>query len=258
MNEMKNIRESGLLERYLLGELSPLEERQIQDQLEADSSLMNHFQTLEANFEQIAQENAIQPPAELKDTILKVATVNEVNTHETNSGSALKSYLAIAASLALLFGVSSFWLYSQINTMEEDLRLVQEEKLQLKSNYERLESDLAETSKWYTLVNHPDTEKFILKGNDQSPNATAISYVNHKSKSVVLNAKGLPTLDNDHDYQLWADVEGVMIDMGVIPKNSEMIAMNYIPNSESLNITIEPAGGNDHPTVERLISNIYL
>ncbi len=74
----------------------------------------------------------------------------------------------------------------------------------------------------------------------------------------VINTKKLPQLDADHDYQMWADVDGEMIDMGVIPKNKELIAMTYINNAESLNITIEPAGGNDHPTVERLISNVYL
>jgi hypothetical protein len=49
-----------------------------------------------------------------------------------------------------------------------------------------------------------------------------------------------------------------MIDMGVILKNEPMLAMKYIPNATSLNITIEPLGGNDHPTVERLVSNVYL
>ncbi len=82
--------------------------------------------------------------------------------------------------------------------------------------------------------------------------------MNHNDKSVFINTKQLPEIDKDHDYQMWADVDGEMIDMGVINKGQSLMAMNYIENAESLNITIEPAGGNDHPTVERLISNVYL
>jgi len=71
-------------------------------------------------------------------------------------------------------------------------------------------------------------------------------------KTVVISTKQLPELDDQHDYQMWADVEGVMINMGIIERNKEMLAMNYIENAESLNITIEPSGGSDHPNVLNL------
>ena len=44
----------------------------------------------------------------------------------------------------------------------------------------------------------------------------------------------------------------------LLDTNTEMLAMTYIDHAESLNITIEPAGGNDHPTVSKLITNIYM
>ena len=49
-----------------------------------------------------------------------------------------------------------------------------------------------------------------------------------------------------------------MISMGVLDRTKNLLTMNYIDNAESLNITIEPLGGNDHPTVSRLVSNVYL
>ena len=90
------------------------------------------------------------------------------------------------------------------------------------------------------------------------PDAKLISYVNDIERSVLVNTSYLPELDEAHDYQMWADVEGEMINMGVIDVTTPMLAMNYIDHSESLNITIEPAGGSEHPTVSRLITNIYL
>ena len=57
---------------------------------------------------------------------------------------------------------------------------------------------------------------------------------------------------------MWSDVDGEMINMGTLAPNQELIPLKYIEKAESLNITIEPVGGNDHPTVEDLISAIPL
>jgi len=175
-----------------------------------------------------------------------------------NANQSLKQYLAIAATLALLFGISSFWMYTRITGMEENLQLVEDENSELKYNLNSIQENFTETNKWYEAISDPSAIKLVMVGNKLSPDAKAVSYINHKNKTVLLNAEGLPTVSENEDYQLWADVEGEMIDMGVIPKNTSMIAMKYIEDAESLNITIEPAGGNDHPTVERLITNIYL
>ncbi len=90
------------------------------------------------------------------------------------------------------------------------------------------------------------------------PEARVVGYVNNVKKSVVINTKDLPELDDEHDYQMWADVEGVMIKIGIIHKSSDMLAMTYIDSAESLNITIEEKGGSDHPNDSQLVSNIYL
>jgi hypothetical protein len=145
-----------------------------------------------------------------------------------------------------------------MNGIQEDLRVVKEQNNLLLEEKDNLQKDIEATNKWLSAVNSAETEKLIMKGNDLLPEATAISYVNHSEKTVILNASGLPELPADKDYQLWADVEGEMIDMGVIPKKSEMIVMTYIEDAESLNITIEPAGGNDHPTVSNLISFVSI
>jgi anti-sigma-K factor RskA len=49
-----------------------------------------------------------------------------------------------------------------------------------------------------------------------------------------------------------------MINMGTLNTDNELVPLKYIENAESLNITIEPAGGSDHPTVEELVSYVIL
>ena len=91
-----------------------------------------------------------------------------------------------------------------------------------------------------------------------APDAQIVNYINHKEKLVVINTKSLHMLDDEHDYKMWADVEGKMINMGLISKNASLVVMNYIEKAESLNITIEPKGGSDNPNVAQLIGNVYL
>lgn len=258
MMDRNAIIESGMLEHYLLGELTDAENKELEVILQKDAELRSLFQEMESDFEKMAQENAIQPPAKIKQRLMEKVMQDETPVIPLNENVATKQYLAIAATFALLFGVTTIWLYNQLNSTQQSIEIVKTQNSELKNELELVRNNYDDVVAWYEIINDPNAVQLVLNGNDKSPNAKAISYVNHTNKTVVLNTKELPALDADHDYQLWADVAGEMIDMGVIPKDTKMVAMQYIDEAESFNITIEPAGGNDHPTVERLISNVYL
>lgn len=260
MMDKKTILENGLLEQYLLGELDVKESEQIERILSSDTELKVYFDQLEEDFETLGLENTITPPALIKSNLLNAinSASNDTKIVELKPNSSSKFYLGIAASIVALFMIGSFWMYNQLNTVKQQLQTVENEKTELNTTIESLNKELKNKNSLYAAIAHPETEKYVLTGNDISPETKVISYVNHSTKSVVINTERLPDLDADHDYQMWADVEGEMINMGVISKDKKLMAMNYIDHSESLNITIEPAGGNDHPTVERLVTNVYL
>lgn len=260
MMDRNTIKDTGILEQYLLGELSEDQRTQVEDLLREDADLRDYMGKIEDDFEKIAFENAITPPAHIKSNVLNhiTDTDEEVITIPRPQKNQLVTYLAIAAGLAMVFMVSGLWLYTQWQDAKETLEVVQNQTNDLRDRIVSLENNLNETSKWYTAINNPNTVKLILKGNQISPTSSAITYVNHSEKTVILNPQGLTKLNDAETYQMWADVDGEMIDMGVIPSDQNMIVMKYIDNAESINITIEPKGGNDHPTVERLISNVLL
>lgn len=257
MMTKKELLENGLLEQYVLGELDNKDIEVIEQLLLSDIEIKEQLDKIESDFENLGMENTINPPNHVKTQLLSKIKASNYKT-VSNSGNSNKFWLGIAASFAALFLLGTIWLYSELNTVKDDLQIVSDQNRALKEDLNVISKDFDEASKWYAALSNPDAEQYVLTGNDLSPKAKIVSFVNHKNKSVVINTKKLPQLDADHDYQMWADVDGEMIDMGVIPKNKELIAMTYIDNAESLNITIEPAGGNDHPTVERLISNVYL
>lgn len=262
--DKKKIIEEGLLELYLLGELSQEEQLAVEDVLQKDSSLKEIYDGMEEDFQKMAFENAVDPPSSVKASLrqalessIKEPVVRKLET--TNSGSR-KSYfpIAAAASLALLFALSSFWLYNRWQTSENSLLELQEQTSNLQNRLNDLEKNYQDTDEKYRKINDLNTIPLLLVGNEASPNSRAVAYVNHKTKEVVINPQGLQNLEEDKTYQMWADVEGEMIDMGIVSNEQDLIALKYIEKAESFNITIEPAGGNDHATVENLVANVFL
>lgn len=253
------IRENNILERYIIGDLNANEQLEVEKALSKFPELQKELIDKASSFESMAFENAIEAPSHVKSDLMKSMRSNsEPKTVSIAQNKPIRSYLNIAASVAILLSISTVYLLTQLNATKQQLEVVETENTELNNNINSLNNFLEETNKWYELVNNPNVNKYILEGNELMPDAKVISYVNNIDQSVVINTAYLPELDADHDYQMWADVEGEMINMGVIDTKSEMLAMTYINDAESLNITIEPAGGNDHPTVSRLITNIYL
>lgn len=255
--DKKTILENGLLEQYLLGELDVDQTTELENLLAQEEDLKAELLALEKDFERIGQENAIAPPTEVKANLMAYAKGdNAVIT--LKSQNKMKYLFGVAASIAGLLLLGSFWMYTQLNEVQQQLNTVEGSNEELNRTIEKLNNSLNTKETLFATLSHPDTEQYVLEGNALMPEGKMLSYVNHTTKSVVVNTERLPILNNDEDYQMWADVEGEMINMGVISKSSQLMAMNYIDHAESLNITIEPSGGSEHPTVSRLVTNVYL
>ena len=251
MRNKKDIVEEGLLEKYLLDELTAEEVEKVELALAHDPALKKKFQLLEADFEKMAFENAIAPPVAVKSKLITHLEHSKIKTLSPH-------WLWIAASLAALFLLSTIWMFTNWQSTKDELNSLKNQSVVLQERLEVLEENYALTNNRLQIINSPETIPFVLKGNEKVPNSRAVAYVNHTNKLVVVNPRGLPTLPKHQTYQMWSDVEGEMINMGLLPTDKDLVTLKYIDHAESLNITIEPAGGNDHPTVEQLISAVTL
>jgi anti-sigma-K factor RskA len=263
--DRKKIMEDGLLERYLTGDLPEDLCNELEQVLKEDTSLKQLFSQMEEDFERLAMENAITPPQDVKRSLK--AYINTLEGHASGGAPDVRNIslshrfrrpFLVAASLAVLLAVSSFWLYSRWQQAENTLKLVQQQTLSLQDRVVNLEKSVEESRDSFRRLNDPNVIPLLLEGNEISPKSRAVAFINHASREVIVNPKGLSPLDQDHDYQMWADVDGEMINMGIIPRDIDLVALKYIEDAASINITIEPAGGSEHPTVERLISSALL
>jgi len=70
-------------------------------------------------------------------------------------------------------------------------------------------------------------------------------------------AMDLPKTDKEHEYQLWAMVNGKPVSLGVFGKsdstsNEALVKMPAIQEAQAFAVTIEPMGGSINPTMDKL------
>jgi anti-sigma factor RsiW len=143
--EKKELMDNGWLELYLLGDLSTADAQLVEQALDEDNELRKMYQAMEADMETVAKENAVDPSPLVKERLFRQLELSpaeikrkEVPVRKINP----TIYTLVAASIALVFILSSIWLYQKVNVLKSDLQLVETNLDQLNLDKETLASEL--------------------------------------------------------------------------------------------------------------------
>jgi anti-sigma-K factor RskA len=254
-----NIKEyiaTGILEAYALGELSATERAEVEKNLIQYPELRDELSKIENTQEELLMKLAIAPPASVKIKVMEVAQ-SKGKVVSMNSSSTIQWKYAAAASLALAFALGYLaydyrdrWIHSQValNELIAQNQQVAQDYNRVNLRLDKMESDLR-------VINDPTFTKVVMKGTANAPQSLASVYWNKETKEVYLSIQNMRELANEKQYQLWAQIDGKMVDAGVFDGNvSGLIKMKQM-FKESVTVfavTIEPRGGKPEPTVETL------
>ncbi len=251
---------SGLLEQYILGLTSPEESEEVEKYLKAFPELQSEADAMRKAIEQYALQHSVPPPAHLKTRILteidqlteEEQAIREQAIHRAHA--AKNRAIGIGALAGILLILLAGYLYQQLNRAEHDLQRLNARFAAFQEACQEKQETLKQQAQLYAFLNHQNTRPVLLQGTGLAPNAEVIVYWNEAVKSAYVRSLQLPEPPPGKQYQLWADVDGEMINAGLLPKSGKnMYAVGYIDRAESLNITLEPEGGSDHPTVSNLV-----
>ncbi len=247
--KIKIFLDSDLLEKYLLDATTPEENFQVERYIAMYPEVREAYDELQENLEVYAKLHAITPPEGLKETILK-------RVKAQNSGRKRFIKYAIAASFtAFLFAGASYFFWSQNQSLQEENIMVNNK---IKSLEEDMREQLMDVRNQFIVLNNPQTKKITVKGNKKAAELKAVTYVNPVKKLSYINVSKLPNLPEDQCYQMWAEVNGEMVNLGIIKEatsQEKLLALPYSKNAMGY-ITIEPVGGNSTPTVKNIVANI--
>lgn len=267
MEEVKAYIESGILELYVLGQLSAQECNEVEAMAAKHPEVKAEITAIELAMEAYAFENAINPSSNVEAKILAEIGSNPVEKepkivplYQQGNDSKIKALrFALVACIALLVVsvVALYNVYNKLNVANEQIATLSSNNEQFARTVNKLEFDnsglqnrvdMTETDEWTTVK---------LAGVANSPKAKMLVYWNKNNKNILINhaAMDLPKTDKSHEYQLWALVDGKPVSLGVFGENAKEAVqqMVTIEKAQAFAVTIEPVGGSANPTMEKMV-----
>lgn len=268
VEDIKAYMETGILELYVLGDVTPQEKLQVEEMIAKHPLLKAELEEIELSMELFAQENAIEPAEALRDRVLNSVltnfgddrTFNELKTEVKDNvvslpvakPSSFYKY-AFAACLALLIasGIALMSLYNKLQDSYTQIASLQTNNQHFANQVNFKESELQ--------VLRDTSFKFLkLQGTPHAPEAGMTVAWSPASKKVWIDLRSLkmPVNDSTHQYQLWALVSGKPVDLGVFDKDqdsTEMKEMKSIASADAFAVTLEPKGGSVSPTMDQMM-----
>lgn len=267
MEEVKAYIESGILELYVLGQLSAQESNEVEAMAAKHQEVKAEISAIELAMEAYAFENAIEPSANIEAKILAEIENNKIEKdpkivplyQQANDSKVKALRFALVACIALLVVsvVALYNVYNKLNIANEQIATLSTNNEQFARTVNKLEFDnsglqnrvdMTETDEWTTVK---------LAGVANSPKAKMLVYWNKNNKNILINhaAMDLPKTDKTHEYQLWALVDGKPVSLGVFGENAKEAVqqMVTIEKAQAFAVTIEPVGGSVNPTMDKMV-----
>ena len=279
MNIKEIIENSGLIEAFVLDQLSATERQgveclaktypEIQTEIAAQSNALGKFYGAEEKqppaflkdkifsqmtfAEPIAEQNTdaepfVKPMAEQKEGIsLDSDKVNFEQTSE-KAGRIIPMWSKMAVAASVLLALSTLFMLNKNKGLSE-------EQVAMNDKLKALEVAKAEKGRMLEAFQNPDNKLINLLGTEkQAASAVAVLW-NQKDNSVRLSVKNLPKPAAGQQYQLWIIGEKGPVDMGMLDNNFEgkLLSMKNVSGKPSaFAITLEKEGGVPSPTLEHL------
>lgn len=255
-----NIKEyisSGILEAYLLGDVSDAERSEVEQNLKQYPVLRAELALIERTMEKFAMEAAIQPDQAVKRSIM--AKVQGEAKVVTMTPPIWRYATAASITIALLASSIAYYYYNKWADTSNVLNNLIAQNQQIAQDYNLVNEKLNKIQNDFSIIENSAFTKIVMKGTDNAPESMASVYWNSSTREVYLSIQNLREISRDNQFQLWAIVDGKPMDAGVFDLNFEgLIPMKPIEGAVAFAVTIEPRGGVKSPTLEamQVIGNI--
>jgi len=203
------------------------------------------FAALEEDF----QEQTPESIASEKTEPVKETKVVKVSTWRP---------FAIAASLVAILASSAAIYYAQkfYETDEKFTALVLDQQV-MADNLNKANLEFEETESRLDRIVAGDFLRVEMKGEalPMQKDAKVDVFWDQNAQEVFVAVNNLNSLSDEFDYQLWAIGEDGPIGIGLVNPGEKFTLqqMNAVAAAGAFAITIEPKGGSESPTLEKLV-----
>jgi anti-sigma-K factor RskA len=269
VNKIEAYISSGVIESFVLGQLNESETKELLQYAEEHEEVRKAIDEAEETLFALGQEGSIAPPAPSKNALFadlglemgseKVDSEEKLRPEEIKNETksfSIYPYLSAAASIVAVIGIAlSVYFYNQWQETESRLSNIIAQNQTMAQQYNVVKNQMEQYAENVEVLRQPGIETVPMNGLDIAPEAQAFVHWNKKTNEVFLNAKKMPANELDSQYQLWAIVDGTPVDMGVFDVAGDMtslLKMKTTGKASAFAVTLEPRGGSENPTMEKM------
>lgn len=252
---------SDLLEKYLLGQTTSDETETVETYISEYSEVEHAYNTMQNQLELVAQSQAVPAPKAVLNSIMDVLD-NETPVIPLNKPRTRRKWfqLSVAASvIAIMFASTSYIFFQQNQSLKIENQKIADEIYDRLDDLDQKNKRLDEIMRQMNQLNNPETEKYIINGNNRAKNLKTVAYINPKDKTSMLDVVSLPQLPEEQCYQIWAELEDKMVNLGILNEGDRQLkSIPYTEDALALSITIEQKGSKLSATKENSVAEITL
>jgi anti-sigma-K factor RskA len=241
---------SGLLELYVLGQVSAEERSTIEAMAANNTIVQEELHAIGEALEQYAKTLSQAPNSQVKSSLLETVKAKKAEEKSRNNskGSIGWASILLLTTLGLLSAL--IWKYNQLQQLESAYTTYQENCDSIRELYNQ-QNDLLEN------INQPNNRIIPLEPTEKYPTTSLNFFYNPESKQNYLQIKALPPLAANQSYQLWSLKGDQAIPLDVFQiGDTTLLAVQFEDSTDAYAITIEPMGGSPTPTLGNLIGVI--
>ncbi|SNS66670.1 Anti-sigma-K factor RskA [Belliella buryatensis] len=259
---------SGKLELFVLGELSVREQEEVMKLAEQYPEIRKELDQIEEAMFAFDNLSGKAPSTSLKAQVMdtwekevKPAASDQaipskgegkvVPLQPWKAYAAAASIVAVVASVFAIYYATRYYDVDQrLMAMVQERAVLAEELDNYKVNYEQTDAQLE------TLLTG-NFERVPMKGDgfEMQKDAQVDVWWDKGAESVFISVNTLNELDENSDYQLWAIGDDGPVGIGLVNAGQKfsLQQMQAVAAAGAFAITIEPKGGSESPTLEKLV-----
>lgn len=256
--DIKSYISSGILELYVIGDLSDAERAEVEFMASQHIEIRQEIYQISNNLEKYARIQGLKVDAGVEENVFKNLPKKEnLASRKREEKEVQKSTLW--KSFSIIFGLVSLalfiLLYNQNKTFKQDLRNANK-SLEMCDSLKTQESEKARV---YAEMYLPTTKIVELTPTENFPQARLRLFYNKENNSNILQWLEAPSLDPGMVYQLWYfDSEGVPKPLETFDREKMIWEITFKKEATIYAFTIEPEGGSETPTLSNLIGTVSI
>lgn len=252
--------QSGLLDKYILDEITASERLKVEHYIDTYPEVESEYQRLQSNLETIARATAVEAPKFILDDVLNTIEEDKTPVIKLEKSNRNTPWYSIAASVIALLFAGGYVLKTQQNQdLRKENQVVVDEIFDLRSDIEENNKRLDNLMHEFMKLNNPETEKYVFRGNDRAKDLKTVAYINPVDETSMIDVVSLPQLPEDQTYQLWAEMQDRMINLGILDASQKKLqSVPYVKDALALSITIQDKDRLNRTTADSAVAEIDL